>query len=183
MSPPMPRPDEERKPQRAALLDAITARVGFTPNIASLIAEHPDILALLAPSLCIKNEALPLMIQGSLGVAIAQEHASDYCLAMHVYLATHVAKLSTDEIALNQSGQSDDARTDPLVKFAIRTMRANGHVTADDLALLRSAKLAQSDILLLLLTIFRSVATTFLANLLAPPLDFPAYPLAITAHD
>ena len=183
MSPPMSRPDEEREPQRAALLDAIAARVGFTPNIASLIAEHPDILALLAPAFCIKDETLPLMIEESLGIAIAQEHASGYCLAMHVYLATHVAKLSSDEIALNQNGQSDDARTDPLVRFAIRTMRANGHVTADDLALLRSAKLSQPDILFLLLAIFRGVATTFLANLLAPPLDFPAYPLAIPALD
>jgi hypothetical protein len=183
MSPSMPLSEAERDPQRTALLDAIAARVGFTPNIASLIAGYSDILALLAPALCIEDEALPSMVQGSLGIAIAQAHASDYCLSMHVYLATHVAKLSADEIALNQNGQSDDARTDPLVRFAVRTLRANGHVTADDLALLRSAKLSQAEVFLLLLAIFRGVATSFLANLLAPSLDFPAYPLAIADPD
>jgi alkylhydroperoxidase family enzyme len=183
MSPPMSCADEKSDAQGEALLSAISARIGFTPNIAGILAEHPDVLALLAPIMCLQDHALSPMVQGSLGVAIAQEHASDYCLSMHVYLATHAAKLSADEIALNRDGQSDDARTDPLVRFAVRTVQTNGHVTDDDLALLRSAGLSETETLLLLLTMFRDVASSYLANILSPMLDFPAYPLANVANN
>jgi AhpD family alkylhydroperoxidase len=178
MSPPMPHADERSESRGAALLGAIGARLGFTPTIASLLVDHPDVLALIAPIMCIDDQALSPMIQGSLGVAIAQEQASGYCLSMHAYLAAHAAKLSAEEIALNQEGQSDDARTEPLVSFAVRTVRANGHVTEADMELLRSAGLSGADTLLLLLTIFRDVASALIANILSPPLDFPAHPLA-----
>lgn len=161
----------------AKLLAAISARIGFTPNIASQLADQPDLLALVARMICIGEEELAPAIQRSLGIAIAQEHASVYGLSMQAYLATHTTKLSACEIALNREGSSDDARTDPLVRFAVRTVRTGGHIEAGDLALLQSAGLSPSGVSMLLLAITRFVVADLLANLLGPSLDFPRYPL------
>lgn len=160
--------------EEPAALRAVSARLGFTPNLATMLAKEPDLLALLAPTISLDAPGLTPATQASVGVAIATEHASGYCSAMLAYLAAHAAKLSEEEVALNRNGASADARNDPLVRFAVRTVRAGGHVTQEDLILLRSAGLPASEIPILLATIVRAVSASLLANLLDPEPDFPS---------
>ena len=63
----------------------------------------------------------------------------DYCLAAHSYVSTKLAKIPSEEIALNRQGQSSDPKRRAAVAFAKALIETRGKVSDAQFAAVKDA--------------------------------------------
>ena len=92
------------------LLDAVEKQLGIVPNMFRLIALSPPVLQGFLGLSGALAKTLNVKTRERIALAVAQINGCDYCLSAHTYLATNLAKMSPEEIALNRNGASGDPK-------------------------------------------------------------------------
>ena len=167
-------PAREDAPAAAQpLLDAVHAQLGVVPNLYRLIANSPAALGgFLGLSGALKK-ALDLKTRNRIALAVAQVNGCDYCLSAHSYLATNLAKLGPEEIALNRKGGSDDRKANAAVHFAAKVTQERGHVSEADIAAVRLAGYTDAQIVEIVAMVAENSFTNFLNEVAKTDIDFP----------
>jgi AhpD family alkylhydroperoxidase len=111
--------------RRLRFSDAVTKQLGVLPNLFRLVS--PAALAGMTALNGALSRALNVKTRERIAIATAV-NGCDYCLSIHVS-RLNFAKLSADEVALNQKGASNDPKADAAVRFAAKVAhsRGNGH--------------------------------------------------------
>ena len=155
------------------ILDAVQAQLGVVPNLFRLIALSPAALAGFTGFSGALQKTLDVKTRERIALAVAQVNGCDYCLSAHSYLATNLAKLAADEIALNRKGGSGDAKADAAVKFAAKVTTARGHVGEADVAQVRLAGFTDAQIVEIVALVAENCFTNFLNEVAKTDIDFP----------
>jgi len=114
------------------ILDAVQSQLGVVPNMLRLIASSPAALKGYTANNAALAKALDVKTRERIALAVAEVNGCDYCLSAHSYLGMNMAKISSEEIALNRMGRSGDAKADAAVRFAVNVVRDRGRVVAAD---------------------------------------------------
>jgi uncharacterized peroxidase-related enzyme len=121
------------------MLAAVQKQLGVVPNMFRLIAQSPAALQGFAANNGALAKTLDVKTRERIALAVAQVNGCDYCLSAHNYLGLNLAKISPEEVALNRTGHSGDAKANAAVSFAAKVVRERGHITEADIKAVRDA--------------------------------------------
>jgi uncharacterized peroxidase-related enzyme len=157
------------------LLEAVEKQLGVVPNMFRLIAHSPAALQgyLGLSNALNKGGTLPAATRERIALAVAEINGCNYCLSAHTYLGKDVAKLDDAEISANRNGASTDPKADAAVRFAVKVVRARGHVSDDDVRAVRSAGYDDAQVIEIVLHVALNSWTNYINVVAETDIDFP----------
>ncbi len=117
--------------------------------------------------------ALEAPTRERIALAVAEVNGCDYCLSAHSYLGKNLAKLSDVEIAANRNGGSGDAKADAAVGFAVKLVKARGHVTDADIKAVKDAGYNDAQLIEIVLHVALNTLTNYVNEVAKTEIDFP----------
>jgi uncharacterized peroxidase-related enzyme len=139
-----------------------------------LISNSPAALeSYLGLSGALNKGALPAPTRERNALAVAEVNGCSYCLSAHTYLGKNLAKLDDAEIAANRSGASNDSKADAAVRFAVKVVRAHGHVGDADLDAVKAAGYDDAQVIEIVLHVALNTWTNYINEVAKTDIDFP----------
>jgi len=156
------------------LLQAVKKQLGVLPNMFRLVATSPAALeGYLGLTGALAKGALEAPTRERIALAVAEINGCDYCLSAHSYLGKNLAKLSDVEIAANRNGGSGDAKADAAVGFAVKLVKARGHVTDADIKAIKDAGYNDAQLIEIVLHVALNTLTNYVNEVAKTEIDFP----------
>jgi len=155
------------------ILDAVEKQLGVVPNMFRLIASSPAALQGYTANNAALAKALDVKTRERIALAVAQVNGCDYCLSAHTYLGMNMAKIGSEEIALNRMGRSSDSKADAAVRFATIVVRDRGRVGDADIEALREAGFSDGQIVEIIAVVAENIFTNLLNLVARTDIDFP----------
>ena len=155
------------------ILDAINAQLGVVPNLFRLVSISPAALAGMTGLSGALAKTLNLKTREGLAIATAQVNGCSYCLSAHTYLGLNLANLSPEDVALNRTGGSNDAKTAAALRFGARVAETRGKVSAAELAAVRLAGYSDAQIVEIVSVVAENFLTNLINNVAETDIDFP----------
>lgn len=156
-----------------ALLDAVQAQLGATPNFIRVLANSPKALeGFLGLYGAASGFALDKATQERIALAIAEGNGCQYCVSAHTAIGRH-AGLTNEEMVLNRRGTSADAKAAATVVFA-RALNDNlGAITSAEFDAARSAGLSDGEIVEVIASVVLNIFTNMIGKATRVEIDFP----------
>ena len=85
-----------------------------------------------------------------------------------------LAKLSDAEIAANRDGGSADPKADAAVGFAVKLVKARGHVSDTDIKAVKDAGYTDAQVIEIVLHVALNTLTNYVNEVAKTEIDFPA---------
>lgn len=162
---------------RKALLDAVHAAFGATPNMFRAVAHSPAALKSMWSAFgALGGGVIDAQLGEQIAVAVADRNACGYCLAAHTALGRK-AGASAEQMRHAQAGESADPKTQAALRFALKLVDERGQVGDADVAALRTAGFGDEEIVEILAHVALNLFTNYVNVALAVPVDFPAVAL------
>src|SRR6201990_1574181 len=164
---------EETPAASQPVLDKVEKMLGFVPNLQRLMSISPAALAGWAGLMGQLSTTLDLKTRDGIALAISEADGCNYCLAAHSYTARNLAKIDTDEIAINREGKSADPKRQAAITFAKRLIESAGKVSDEEFEAVRKAGWTDANIIEIIALTAQFVLTNFINNAVKTPIDFP----------
>jgi uncharacterized peroxidase-related enzyme len=156
------------------LLEAVKQQLGVVPNLFRLVGTSPAALeGYLGLNGALAKGALEAPTRERIALAVAEANGCDYCLSAHSYLGKNLAKLSDAEIAANRNGGSGDAKANAAVGFAVKLVKARGHVTDADIKAVKDAGYNDAQLIEIVLHVALNTLTNYVNEVAKTEIDFP----------
>lgn len=157
------------------LLQAVKKQLGVVPNLFRLVGNSPAALeGYLGLNGALAKGALEAPTRERIALAVAEVNGCDYCLSAHSYLGKNLAKLSDAEIAANRNGRSEDVKADAAVRFAVKLVKARGHVTDAEVRAVNDAGYTEAQVIEIVLHVALNTLTNYVNEVAQTDIDFPA---------
>jgi len=156
-----------------SILDAVKKQLGVVPNLFRLVSLSPAALTAMTGMNGALGKTLDVKTRERIAIVTAQVNGCDYCLSAHTYLGLNLAKISSEEIALNRNGASADPKADAAVRFASKVAQLRGKVSDADLAAVKLAGFSEAQIIEIVAVVAENFLTNFLNNVAETDIDFP----------
>jgi uncharacterized peroxidase-related enzyme len=162
---------------RKALLDAIHAAFGSTPNMFRAVANSPAALKTLWGAFgALGAGVITAKLGEQIAVAVADCNACEYCLAAHTALGRK-AGASAEEMQQAQAGEAADAKSQAALRFALKLVNERGQIGDADVQGLRDLGFGNEEIVEILAHVALNLFTNYVNIAFAVPVDFPAVKL------
>jgi uncharacterized peroxidase-related enzyme len=156
------------------LLQAVKKQLGVVPNLFRLVGNSPAALeGYLGLNGALAKGALEAPTRERIALAVAEINGCDYCLSAHSYLGKNLAKLSEAEIAANRDGGSADPKADAAVGFAVKLVKARGHVSDTDIKAVKEAGYTDAQVIEIVLHVALNTLTNYVNEMAKTEIDFP----------
>jgi uncharacterized peroxidase-related enzyme len=156
------------------LLAAVKQQLGVVPNLFRLMGNSPAALeGFLGLSGALGKGELEPATRERIALAVAEVNGCDYCLSAHTYLGKNLAKLSEAEIAANRDGSSTDSKADAAVRFAVKLVKARGHVSDADVQAVKKAGYNDAQLIEIVLHVAINTLTNYVNEVAKTEIDFP----------
>jgi uncharacterized peroxidase-related enzyme len=167
-------PSREEAPTAAQpILDAVNKQLGVVPNLFRLASISPAALAGMTSLSGALGKTLDVKTRERIAIATAQVNGCDYCLSAHTYLGLNLAKISSEEVALNRKGASGDPKADAAVRFATKVAQNRGKVSDADISAVKLAGFSEAQIIEIVAVVAENFLTNLLNNVAETDIDFP----------
>jgi uncharacterized peroxidase-related enzyme len=156
------------------LFDGVQHKLGMVPNMIRAMANSPAIAeGYVQLSGALSHGRLSGKVREQLALAISEANGCDYCLAAHTAIGKMFG-LTENQIRDARHGESVDAKTDVLLRFARKVNETHGKVSDDDLAEVRAAGFDDGAIAEVVGEVALNVLTNYFNNVAETTVDFPA---------
>ncbi len=159
--------------QAKALLQAVQAQLGATPNFIRVLANSaPALKGFLGLYGGVGEGALDTKTRERIALAVAEENACQYCVSAHTAIGRKVG-LDAAEIAAARTGTSADAKAAAAVAFAKALAEHDGQVTAAEVEAVRQAGYSDGEIVEIIVNVGLNTLTNILGKATQVEIDFP----------
>jgi len=156
------------------LLHAVKKQLGVVPNLFRVVGNSPAALeGYLGLNGALGKGELEAATRERIALAVAEVNGCDYCLSAHTYLGKNLAKLSEAEIAANRDGMSTDSKADAAVRFAVKLVKARGHVSDADVQAVKKAGYNDAQVIEIVLHVALNTLTNYVNEVAKTEIDFP----------
>ena len=163
------------------LLDAVTAKLGMTPNMMKTMAQSPAVLeAYLNFSGALSGGKLSARLREQIALVSAEINGCGYCASAHTAIG-HVVGLSEDAILAARNGTAADAKTDAALKFARAVIVNRGEVSDADLQAVKVAGFSGGEIGEIIANVALNIFTNYFNEIARTDIDFPQVKIGATA--
>ena len=147
------------------LLEGVKKQLGIVPNMFRLISNSPaSVESYLGLSGALNEGALPAPTRERIALAVAEINGCNYTAYRLL------AKLDNAEITANRNGASNDTKADAAVRFAVKVVSERGHVSEDDVNVVKSAGYDEIEIVL---HVALNTWTNYINEVGKTDIDFP----------
>lgn len=161
------------------LLDGVNRKLGMTPNLMRTMANSPAALeGYLALSGALTHGKLPAKVREQISLTVAEANGCDYCLAAHSTIGK-MSGLTDEQIADSRRGESVDAKTDSLLRFARQVIDSRGKVSDADVNAVREAGYGEGEIAEIVTAVALNILTNYFNNVAETEVDFPRAPALV----
>ena len=136
---------QDQTSESQKLLMSVQARFGFVPNLHRLNA---------------------------IALAVSEVNACSYCLSAYCYVASRLQHVPSEEVRLNRTGQSEDAKVAAAAKFAAKVVDSRGHVSDAQVAAVRAAGFTDAQVLEIIAISVQFTLTSLINNVAGTDIDF-----------
>ena len=165
---------EEATGKTKELFDAIQSKLGVVPNMMRTMGHSP---ALLEGYLTLNN----LLSHGKLGaktgellaLAIGETNSCDYCLSAHSYIGEKLVHIDANTLQNARQGNSADAKTEAILKFANILLNKQGRVSDADVDAVKTAGLTEGEIGEIIGHVGLNVLTNYFNNTAETAIEVP----------
>lgn len=159
--------------EQNALFDAIQAKLGVVPNFLKVFAHSPAALRAFLGFHGIAGEgSLDPKTRERIALTVAQQNTCEYCVSAHTAIGRK-AGLDNDEMGINRSGSSQDAKAAVAVKFARAVAEHTGDVTTAELQEMRAAGYSDAEIVEVITHVGLNYLTNIIGKASRVDIDFP----------
>ena len=156
------------------LLHAVKKQLGVVPNLFRVVGNSPAALeGYLGLNGALGKGELEAATRERIALAVAEVNGCDYCLSAHTLLGKNLAKLSEAEIAANREGMSSDSKADAAVRFAVKLVKARGHVSDIDVQAVKKAGYNDAQVIEIVLHVALNTLTNYVNEVAKTEIDFP----------
>jgi uncharacterized peroxidase-related enzyme len=168
-------PTLEQAPQASKpILESVNKVLGFVPNLHRVLSVSPAALTGWASLMGSLSKTLDAKTRDGIALAVSEVNGCDYCLSAHTWVATNMAKVSPEEIALNRNGESSDSKKGSAILFAQKLIEKHGKVSDAEFAAVRAAGFTDAEIIEIIALSAQFLLTNFVNNAIDTEIDFPA---------
>jgi uncharacterized peroxidase-related enzyme len=152
----------------------VKKQLGVAPNVFRVTSNSPAALEGYVGLLgALEKGKLPAPTRERIALAVAEANGCDYCLSAHTYLGKNLAHLDDAEMTANRSGASNDPMADAALRFAVKLVRARGHVTDDDVRAVHDAGYDDAQVVEIVQHVALNTWTNYLNLVADTEIDFP----------
>ena len=156
------------------LLHAVEKQLGVVPNLFRVVGNSPAALeGYLGLNGALGKGELEAATRERIALAVAEAKGCDYCLSAHTYLGKNLAKLSEAEISANRNGSSSDSKAAAAVRFAVKLVKARGHVADADVQAVKKAGYNDAQVIEIVLHFALNTLTNYVNEVAKTEIDFP----------
>ncbi len=156
-----------------ALLDAVQAKLGLTPNLYRTVGQSPVALAaLLGLGETLSKGVLNARVREQIALVVAEQNGCDYCLAAHTAIGG-LLKLEVHEMEENREGRSANAKTEAALQFARVLVQKRGTISDTDMNQVRAAGHSDAEIGEIVAHVALNTFTNYFNNAVQTDIDFP----------
>ena len=162
------------------LLDAVTARLGMTPNMMKTMAQSPAVLeAYLNFSGALSGGKLSTRLREQTALVSAEINGCGYCASAHTAIG-RVVGLGEDAILAARNGTAADAKTDAALKFARTVILNRGEVSDADLQAVKGAGFSDGEVGEIIAGVALNIFTNYFNEIARTEIDFPQVKIGAT---
>lgn len=155
------------------VFDGVEKHLGILPNMVRTMAQSRALVdGYLAFSAALKRGVLPDRTQEQIALLVAEANECDYCLSAHTALGRGTG-LTDDQLTASRYAEASDAKTAAALEFARAVVLERGGVTSQELARIRDAGFADSEILEIIGNVALNVFTNYVNRAAETDIDFP----------
>lgn len=163
------------------LLNAVTAKLGMTPNMMKTMAQSSAVLdAYLKFSEALAGGKLDARLREQIALISAEINGCGYCASAHTAIGKMVG-LSAEAISAARTGHSSDAKADAALKFARTVIVNRGHVSEADVNAVRDAGFSEGEIGEIVANVALNIFTNYFNEIAETEIDFPRVQLGTAA--
>lgn len=160
-------------PEVKPTLEQIGRALGATPAMFRAVANSPAALKSMWGSFgALGSGTIGARLGELIAVAVAERNRCEYCLAAHHALGLK-AGAGAGELADAQGGEAADARTQAVLRFALKLVDSRGQVGAADVQALRDAGFDDGQLVEVIAHVALNLFTNYVNIALAVPVDSP----------
>jgi uncharacterized peroxidase-related enzyme len=156
-----------------AILDSVNKTLGFVPNLQRLMSISPNALSGWAALMGSLSKTLDVKTRDGIALAVSEADGCNYCLAAHSYIATNLAKIPPEEVALNRQARSSDPKRQAALAFANALIEKRGKVADEEFDAVKAAGWTDANIVEMIALAAQFLLTNFINNAVQTPIDFP----------
>jgi uncharacterized peroxidase-related enzyme len=156
-----------------ALLDAVKALLGATPNMTTTMARSAVLEGWLGLNGALRKGSIGAADGERIALAVAEANGCSYCLSAHTYLGSNVARLDDEEIHRARHFDSADPKSAAILAFARAVVATRGGVSDSDLATAREAGLRDAELGDIVGHVAVNVLTNYFNTAFDVDVDFP----------
>ncbi|WP_068470388.1 carboxymuconolactone decarboxylase family protein [Candidatus Protochlamydia phocaeensis] len=167
---------EEAKNEVKDIYKQIEKKMGRIPNIFLSMGNSATALkAYLSLSEAASHTSLEPKVREQLALTISQTNNCQYCLSAHTMLAKGQG-LKDPDIIQARHGESQDPKTQAILKFAKTVVENRAQISNQDIAGLKAAGVNDPEIVDIILLITLNTFTNYFNHIADPKIDFPLAP-------
>jgi len=156
-----------------ALLDAVQAMLGVTPNLVRTLANTPAALrAFLGLGEALAGGRFDARSREAFALTVAGANDCEYCASAHTAISKSL-KVDAAEIARRLDGRASDPQLDAALVFARRIVETRGFVDDADLAAVRRAGHDNGAIAEIVANVAANIFTNYFNHVAKTEIDFP----------
>ena len=156
------------------LFTAIEGKLGMVPNMMRTMGNSPSFLkGYLDLSGALASGSLGAKTGELIALTVAESNNCDYCLSAHTYIGANLVKIDNDSLDAARSGNSTDAKTDAVLKFAQTLLSKKGLVSDADVTEVKNAGVTEGEVGEIVGHVALNVLTNYFNNTAKTKIDFP----------
>lgn len=156
------------------LFNIVESKLGVVPNMMRTMGNSPAFLeGYLNLGDALGKGALGARTGELIALAVAESNSCNYCLSAHTYIGANLLKTDSATLDAARKGNSIDAKTNAILKFAKTLVHKKGLVTDTDVNTVKALGVTEAEIGEIVGHVALNILTNYFNNTAKTEIDFP----------
>ncbi len=156
------------------LFNGIEGKLGMVPNMMKTMGNSAAFLeGYLNLSSALSGGTLGAKTGELIALAVAESNECNYCLSAHSYIGANLVKIDADTLTEARFGNSKEAKTDAILKFAKTLVRKKGNVNNEDVNMVKGAGITEGEVGEIVGHVALNILTNYFNLTAETEIDFP----------
>ncbi len=167
---------EEAKGDVKDLYQSLEKKMGRVLNIFLNMGNSAAVLkGYLSLHEAANQTSIPPKIREQIALLVGQANHCQYCLSAHTTVAKSLG-INDQDILQARLGESQDSKSQAILKFAKTAVENRGHLSNQDIASLKATGINDQELVEIILLISLNLFTNYFNLITDPKIDFPLAP-------
>jgi uncharacterized peroxidase-related enzyme len=167
---------EKATPKVKEIFKQLESKLGKIPNLFLNMGNSEAVLqGYMNLNEAANHTSFDPKLREQIALIVSQTNNCAYCLSAHSAIAKGLG-IQQEDILKAREGQATDPKSQAILKFAKTVVEKKGHVSEQDIATLKAAKVNDKELSEIMMLIILNMFTNYYNHVTDPKIDFPVAP-------